>query len=236
MTVDGDAAKHWEGQYADQPRRWSGRVNQTTADIVRELSANPDGTALDLGCGEGGDAVWLAEQGWHVTAVDISPTATARGVEGATDRGVADRITWVSHDLSTWTTGATFDLVTASFFHSDVELARTAILRRAAGRIRPGGYLLIVSHVFENIEDIPPWALRHHRADAADDQDLMDRFSVLLSPAEEIAELALDASEWETIAAETRGRQAIGPGGGETAQVKDGVVLLRRRGDRPESL
>jgi len=221
-----EAARYWESQYADQRRRWSGQVNPTLTDVVSSL---PAGDALDLGCGEGGDAVWLAEQGWRVTAVDISTTATARGAEGAAERAVGGKISWVAHDLSTWTTEQTFDLVTASFFHSTVALPRTEILRRAAGRIRPGGHLLIVSHVFESAEDIPPWALRHHEAADPDDADLQARLSVLLTPPEEIAELALDEAEWEILLQEIRGREATCPDGQETATVKDGVVLLQRR-------
>src|SRR5690625_477786 len=121
-------AAYWEGQYSGQSRRWSGAVNPTTAAVVSTL---PTGHVLELGCGEGGDAVWLAEQGWRVTAVDISPTAVARGSQAADERGVGDRINWVVDDLATWRTEDRFDLVTASFFHSDVDLPRTAILRRA---------------------------------------------------------------------------------------------------------
>lgn len=221
-----DPAEHWEGQYTDQTQRWSGRVNQTTADVVASL---PAGDALDLGCGEGGDAIWLAEQGWRVTAVDISATATDRGAAGAEARGVSEVITWVTHDLSTWTTAETFDLVTASFFHSTVELPRTEVLRRAAERVRPGGYLLLVSHVYEGVEDVPPWSLRFHGVTNFDDADLPDHVKNLLTPAEEIAELALDEDEWETVAQEIRSREVTDPDGQETAAVKDGVVLMRRR-------
>jgi thioredoxin reductase/SAM-dependent methyltransferase len=221
-TSEGEASEHWEKQYADNPRRWSGRVNPTMAQIVDTL---PAGDALDLGCGEGGDAVWLAEQGWHVTAVDISATATTRGAEGAASKGVADKITWISHDLATWTTAQTFDLVTASFFHSTVELPRTEILRRAAGQLRPGGHLLIVSHVFETEDDIPPWS-RRWLAEQGGHDHIHD---LLLTPAEEIAELALEESEWVIVTQEVRRREATGPDGRVTATVKDGAVLIRRR-------
>lgn len=129
-------AEHWEGEYAEGRVRWSGNVNASTATVVSSLDP---GDVLDLGCGEGGDAVWFAEQGWQVTAVDISPTATARGAEATSARGVAENIEWVTHDLTTWETDQSFDLVTASFFHSTVELQRLDILRRAADRLRPGG-------------------------------------------------------------------------------------------------
>ncbi|HWU32289.1 MAG TPA: FAD-dependent oxidoreductase [Marmoricola sp.] len=213
-------AAYWEDQYASSGRRWSGRVNATVADVVRALEV---GDALELGCGEGGDAVWLAEHGWLVTAVDISSTAVIRGAAGAAELGVADRVTWVAHDLATWTTAETFDLVTASFFHSTVDLPRTEILRRAAEQVRPGGHLLLVSHVFETDEDVPPWASRHHseRHEGAG--------QVLLTPSEEIAELALDPDQWIVELEEIRPREATGPDGHQHARVKDGVVLLRRR-------
>jgi len=215
-----DPAAYWEGQYAESDRRWSGRVNATMAEVVRDL---PVGEALDLGCGEGGDAVWLAEQGWRVTAVDLSPTAVARGAVGAQARDVVDRITWIAHDLATWSTNESFDLVTASFFHSSVDLPRTEILRRAAAQIRVGGHLLIVSHVFESSEDVPPWAWRHREDGHADPH------SVLLTPAQEVDELGLDPATWEVVLTEIRSREATGPDGKQTATVKDGVVLARRR-------
>ena len=197
-------AEHWEGQYSGGRVRWSGNVNATTAAVVSTLEP---GDVLELGCGEGGDAVWLAEQGWHVTAVDISPTATARGAATAAARGVAGNIDWVAHDLSTWDTDQGFDLVTASFFHSEVELPRIEILRRAAGRLRPGGHLLLVTHVIEN----------HHSARR------------MPTPAEELAELALEPARWELVAQEIHPRQMGSPDGTRTATVRDGVLLLRRR-------
>ena len=221
------ASAYWEDRYAGSDRMWSGRVNATTAEVVRGL---PPGDALDLGCGEGGDAVWLAEQGWRVTALDVSPTAVARGAAGAATRDVGDRITWISHDLSTWRTDGTFDLVTASFFHSTVVLPRTTILRRAADQVRDGGHLLLVSHVFETEEDYPPWA---DRSDI-DNEHNHDHGSpgqhqpVLLTPSQEIAELGLDPAQWTVELEEIRRREATGPDGKQTALLKDGVVLLRR--------
>ena len=70
-----DLAGFWEERYASADAVWSGRVNATLAEVVSTLAV---GRALDLGCGEGGDAIWLAQQGWQVTAVDVSPTAIAR--------------------------------------------------------------------------------------------------------------------------------------------------------------
>src|SRR5699024_11071529 len=216
------------GQYAESSQRWSGRVNPATAEVAAALPVPVNGSALDLGCGEGGDAVWLAKQGWQVTAGDISATAIARGIENAREAGAADAVTWVSQDLSAWVTEETFDLVTASYFHSSVELPRTEILRRAAARVRRGGHLLIVSHVFETPADIPAWALRHHETDDPEDPQLQDELSVLLTPDAEVAELDLDEADWQVVRKEIRPREATGPDGDETATVKDGIVLPRR--------
>jgi 2-polyprenyl-3-methyl-5-hydroxy-6-metoxy-1,4-benzoquinol methylase len=220
--------EYWEGQYSGSAARWSGMVNGTMAAVVSELPVEPGRSALDLGCGEGGDAVWLASQGWQVTAVDISATATARGAELAQKAGVSEAITWVTHDLATWETEETFDLVTASFFHSTVELPREQILRRAAEQIRPGGHLLLVTHVFEGPDDIPAWSLRYHGSADPNDPELQKHFSVLKTPSEDVAALDLDETEWTLEKQEIRLREATGPDGLETATVKDGVVLLRR--------
>lgn len=243
-------ADHWERRYSGGEIRWSGNVNESTAAVVRTLDA---GDVLELGCGEGGDAVWLAEHGWQVTAVDISPTATARGAEAASDRGVSSSIEWVAHDLTTWHTDKRFDLVTASFFHSEVELQRIDILRRAADRLRPGGHLLLVTHVFETEADIPPWA-RASDADGADaPADGQDHgrahdhahnhehdhghshghgndhgVHALPTPAEELEQLAFDPAAWEVVLQEIRPREMTSPDGTQTATIKDGVLLLRR--------
>ncbi|HLI01153.1 MAG TPA: methyltransferase domain-containing protein, partial [Acidimicrobiales bacterium] len=70
-----DPTEFWEHRYGEKDQIWSGRPNQSLVGAVVGL---PPGRALDLGCGEGGDSIWLAEQGWVVDAVDISATAVAR--------------------------------------------------------------------------------------------------------------------------------------------------------------
>ena len=147
MTNHEDPAAFWEDRYTttrgDRGTVWSGRVNATVESQVAELSP---GTALDLGCGEGGDALWLAAAGWTVTALDISATALAVGAATASQRGLAERVEWVQADLATWRPSAQFDLVTAAFLHSPVELPREQILRRAVTAVAPGGRLLVVGH------------------------------------------------------------------------------------------
>jgi SAM-dependent methyltransferase len=206
---DVEAAEFWETRYSDSERVWSGRPNQTLVDLVAGV---PAGRALDLGCGEGGDVIWLAQRGWQVTGVDISATAIARGAGEAGRLGLPDeQIQWYAHDLATWKSDREYDLVTASFLHSPLEMPRTDILRRAAECVAPGGYLVILSHA-----DLPPWSKY---------RDSGHRFP---TPAEEVSELDLPRDEWETRVAETRSREATGPDG-QHAILDDVVVLLQRR-------
>ncbi len=202
----------WEGHYGASERVWSGRPNRVLVDVVTDL---PAGRALDLGSGEGGDAIWLAQRGWQVTGLDVSTTAIGRAEAAATAAGVGDgAVRFVATDLDQWTgDGETHDLVSACFFHSPVEVDRSAILRRAAGTLAPGGHLLIVSH-----GAFPPWGKHDH-----DHDDYQ-----FLSPQEEVAELALDPGAWEVLVAEDRAREATGPDG-EQAVLTDVVVLIRRR-------
>lgn len=142
-----DPTAFWEAHYItnrdESGHVWSGRVNEA---VAREVTGLPAGTALELGAGEGGDALWLAAQGWTVTAIDISATALAVGAAKAVEKGLAERIDWVQADLASWHPSSEFDLVTAAFLHSPVELAREEILRRAASAVAPGGRLLVVGH------------------------------------------------------------------------------------------
>ncbi len=140
---ESDVQAYWEGHYGERDRVWSGRVNVQLASMVGDLAP---GRALDLGCGEGGDAVWLAERGWNVVAVDVSETALRRAAGEGRTRGVLDRIDFQHHDLSDSFPDGVFDLVSAQFLHSTVRLERPAILRKAARAVAPGGLLVIVDH------------------------------------------------------------------------------------------
>src|SRR5690606_32808899 len=120
----------WEDMYRAREGVWSGHVNAAVADVAGAL---PPGRAIDLGAGEGGDALWLAERGWTVTGVDVSPTALARAQAAAERAGLSERITWVAADLHTWRPAERVDLVTAAFFQSPVALERATILRVARG-------------------------------------------------------------------------------------------------------
>jgi SAM-dependent methyltransferase len=206
-----DPTAFWNSRYSERDQIWSGQPNPALV-----LAAGPlqPGRALDLGCGEGADALWLAERGWNVTAVDISETAVNRARALASRRGVPDNvINWLTADLATWTPAGPYELVSACFLHSPVDFPRPAVLHRAAAAVTPGGYLLVVGHA-----EPPPWADAHSHAD--------HRF---LSSAEEIAELQLDDEVWTIALSEDRPRQAQGPGG-EEATLCDAIALIQRRG------
>ncbi|MEE1618654.1 class I SAM-dependent methyltransferase [Brachybacterium sp. J153] len=197
---------HWEQRYAESDRVWSGKVNATTASVV---AAFTPGEAIDLGCGEGGDVLWLAEHGWTAQGLDISPTAVGRARAEAEARRLATA-TFAATDLEAWEPEpSSADLVTASFFQSDVALERTAILRRAATVLRPGGHLVLVSHAAP-----PSWASDHPAR--------------MIGSREEVEQLALPAAEWEVVTCEDRPRPAVGPDGAPGEHL-DAVVVLRRR-------
>jgi 2-polyprenyl-3-methyl-5-hydroxy-6-metoxy-1,4-benzoquinol methylase len=117
--------------------------------LVAEVDGLPPGRALDLACGAGRNAVWLAGQGWTVTAVDFSDVAieNARGL--AAERGV--EVELVRADVREWTpAGAAFDLVVVLYLQLPAH-ERGAILARAAAAVAPGGTLLVVGHHLENL-------------------------------------------------------------------------------------
>lgn len=198
--------EYWEQRYSGSERIWSGNVNATMASVVAELAP---GTAIDLGCGEGGDVLWLAEQGWAALGLDISATAVGRARDEAAARGL-DGASFEAVDLDAWEPEPnSIDLVTASFFQSNVALDRTAILRRAMTALRPGGRLVTVSHAAP-----PSWAKDHP--------------AKMVSVQDEAAQLGGSAEEWEVELAEERPRTATAPDG-SAGEHLDAVLVLRRR-------
>ncbi|MFI6296310.1 SAM-dependent methyltransferase [Nonomuraea sp. NPDC050790] len=133
----------WDARYNESRRIWSGEPNTM---LVTEVEGMTPGRALDLGCGEGGDVVWLARQGWRVTGVDVSRVALERASEHAKEAGVADRVDLQWHQLGESFPEGEFDLVSAAYLHSTVEMSREAILRAAAAAVAPGGVLLVLGH------------------------------------------------------------------------------------------
>ncbi|MFJ1915620.1 class I SAM-dependent methyltransferase [Streptomyces sp. NPDC088147] len=204
---DVPADQFWEDFYRAKDAVWSGNANPV---LVREITGLAPGTALDLGCGEGADAIWLALGGWRVTAVDVSSTALDRAAGHAAAAGVADRVDWQRHDLGVSLPTGTFDLVSAQFLHSPLEIPRDRILRSAASAVAPGGTLLVVGHAGR-----PSWA----------DDDTHDaRFP---TNEEALDALALPDGQWRVERQETLERFLTAPDG-RPGTVTDNLLRVRR--------
>ncbi|MCK8680841.1 class I SAM-dependent methyltransferase [Streptomyces lichenis] len=199
--------RYWDGVYAARRPAADPRPN---ARLTEAVSGSPPGDALDLGCGEGGDALWLARRGWQVTAVDVSAVAVERLTGLARSHGLGDAIAAERHDLGESFPYGAFDLVCAHYLHTPLDLDRTTVLRTAAYALRPGGRLLVVDH-----GSTAPWSWN---------QDPEVRYP---SPREVAAGLGLDPAVWTVERAEALRRTATGPDG-RTAEVTDHVLLIGR--------
>jgi SAM-dependent methyltransferase len=132
----------WDARYSEQETAmWSGRPNGR---FVAEVTGLPPGRALDVGCGEGADAIWLAERGWTVTAVDVSEVAVRRARDAAERAGVT--VDWVCGDalVTSFPPGA-YDLVSLQY-PALPKAAGEAAVRALLDSVRPGGMLLAVYH------------------------------------------------------------------------------------------
>jgi SAM-dependent methyltransferase len=203
------SAQFWESRYQAAPPQWGTQPNAAFAGVLSELAPSP-GTALELGCGHGGDALWLASLGWRVTATDVSATAVERVAAAARDSGLLDYVTAVACDVSQEIPAGQFSLVYACYFHSPVHIPRDSILGAAASQVAPGGLLVIVDHA-----SAAPWSWTPHEH---------YRFP---SPADTLAAVGL-GDGWHTELAAARQRVAIGPDGSTTATVTDNVIAARR--------
>ena len=200
----------WDERYSTSGRIWSGNPNQR---LVEQVSHLTPGTALDVGCGEGGDAIWLAAQGWRVTAMDVSPVALARGAEEAAKAGpeIANRITWKHVDMLTWDLASEqFDLVSAHYIHLPSQ-QREVFHTRLGSAVRPGGTLLIVGHHPSDLEK----GIRR------------PNFPDLMFTAEQIVE-SLPSDAWEVHYAGAPERSWVDPEG-QTATISDAVFRATRR-------
>lgn len=200
-------AELWDDRYRESDRIWSGNPNTV---LVREVEGLKPGRALDLGCGEGADAVWLARWGWRVTATDISRVALERAAVHAAEAGVSDRVDWQWHDLGATFPEGEYDLVSAQFLHSMGDLPREEILRRAARAVAPGGVLLIVGHA-----GFPHWE---------QNPDPSVRFP---TPDEVLASLELPDGAWEVLLSDEHERVQNDPDGNPTTRT-DNALKVRR--------
>lgn len=130
----------WDDRYREKPLLWSHGPNRFVAE---ELAGIDPGSALDVACGEGRNAIWLAEQGWEVTGVDFSAVALERAEQMAADRGV--EVSWVNADITTWDAAAMFDLVLVSYLHLEPTQFRRVMIGLTSW-VAPEGRLLMVGH------------------------------------------------------------------------------------------
>jgi SAM-dependent methyltransferase len=200
-------AAEWDARYASAPDGiWSGNPNPV---LVDEIAGLTPGTALDVGCGEGADALWLAARGWQVTATDISTVALKRAAAHAELQALT--IEWQQADLLTEAPPASaYDLVTAHYMHLPSALRRT-LYGRLADAVSPGGTLLLVGHHPSDVHTSMPRP------------DLPDMFFT----AEELA-AALDPHAWDVLVTDARPRPARDPQGREIT-IRDTVLVARRK-------
>lgn len=199
----------WNERYRSSARVWSGNPNPQ---LVAEIADLEPGRALDVGCGEGADAIWLARLGWDVVATDISTVALGRAAQHAreTDPVAAARIEWRQGDLLVSPPERdSYDLVSAQFMQLPPE-ARARLFSALAASVRRGGTLLVVGH------DPSDMTSGVHRPAMPE----------VFYTADDIAGL-LDAS-WTVVANEARPRSATTPEGVD-ATVHDAVLRATRR-------
>ena len=136
----------WDRRYATAEYIWDAGPNRFVADHLDDLEP---GTAVDLAAGEGRNAVWLAERGWTVTAVDFSEVGLEKARRLATDRGVS--IDTVVADVTTWAPAAPVDLVVLAYVQLPTD-EQVALLERVAGWVRPGGTVFVIAHDRSNVD------------------------------------------------------------------------------------
>jgi len=140
--------EEWDERYRADELVWPSRPNQF---LVEEVGALPPGRALDLACGEGRNALWLAEKGWAVTGVDFSRVGLSKARRLAADRGL--QVDFVEADVLDWAPpAASFDLVVVMYLHLPAPSRRRA-LQSAARALAPRGTLLVVGHDSTNLEE-----------------------------------------------------------------------------------
>ena len=199
-------AAEWDARYCERGgARWSGRPNGR---LITEAAGLTPGRALDVGCGEGADAIWLARSGWTVTAIDISDVALTRAREAAALAGAA--VEWICGDaLRTPFPAGSFDLVSMQY-PALPKAAGEAAVRALLAAVRPGGLLLAVYHVLTDEHR------EHIKSQGVDPADYFD--------ADDLALLLGDAFTIELHAVERR----IDPPP-DNPHIADVILRARRR-------
>lgn len=146
-----DQAK-WNQRYKAEELVWSGNPNQLLLQEVDGIEKGIDdpGTALDLGCGEGRNAIWLAEQGWRVTAVDFASEGIDKARKLAQSKNV--QVEWRCADVTDYEMGeGLYDLIVMVFLHIPSE-QRRKLLVRCSRALKMPGHFIYVGHDISNIE------------------------------------------------------------------------------------
>ena len=201
--------ERWDARYREKSSMWSGEPNPTLAAEAGELTP---GTALEVGAGEGADAIWLARQGWRVTGLDISAVALERAGAHAREAGapVAERTTWLCADLLEWEPPRrAYDLVAVHFLHL-TPAKRRLVYGKLADAVAPGGTLLVVAHHPSDLRTTVP----------------RPPFPEVFFTGDDLA-ADLGADGWEIVTNAAAPREATDPDGNQVT-VHDTVFRARR--------
>ena len=198
----------WEHLWSKTLREHADKVasRPANAHLMAEVADLPPGRVLDAGCGHGSDTLWLAAEGWQVTALDFSAAALAHGRSMAEASGakVAERIDWIQSDLASWEVEpGHYDLVVCLYVH--VHGSVQDMVQRMAQGVAPGGTLVLVGH---------------RPTDPCSGAPTAAASQVQVSVEAVVA--ALDSQQWELVVAEERPRAVAGTG-------VDAVIRARRR-------
>jgi len=207
-------ADFWDERYRSADRVWSGNPNPQ---LVAEVTGRVPGLALDVGCGEGADAIWLASGGWMVVGADISGAALERAARHAddTDPAAGARIHWWQADLLAQPPEpGSFDLVSAQFMQLPPD-RRVPLFTALAASVRESGMLLIVGHHPSDLEAGVP----------------RPPMPALFYTPEEIAGLLGDS--WAVRTCEARPRPATTPDGTEVTVHDTVLAAVREAGPSP---
>lgn len=202
------ARAQWNDRYRQKPILWSGKPN---ASLVALVKGRRPTSVLDLGCGEGGDVLWLAQQGWQASGVDISDVAIDRARARAAELGV--EASFEVADLTSWQTPVRYDLIVTSFLQSFDDFDRIPVLAAALDLLTPGGELISVAHgsAPSYAEDISP----DHAArmvDARAEAKILHRLRPTI----------------QVVLAESWTRQVTSPEG-QKGNIEDAIMVLRKK-------